>query len=449
MALDVLPLRIDRADPRPLATQIADQVRELALTGHLADGARLPSTRRLAGDLGVARGVAEQAWDQLRAEGWLESRSGAGTWLRTSGGHLAPATEATRSAAGRPPEDDPVMMDAGTPWQDPGASPVWRRAWREVSMATPPRAYQHPAGLWELREALAERLTRTRGLRVSADDVLVTGGTADGFRQLLVGLPAGPIAVEDPGYRAVVAMAHSVGREDRSLPVDRPPDSLAGCAAAFVTPAHQHPTGRVMPAADRLRLLQVATRDKCLVIEDDYDSEFRYDVAPVPALASLAPDRVGYLGTASKTVLPSLRLGWAVLPHPVHERVLAYRRITGDLPSWPVQRAFLTLLRDGHVDAVIRSARRVYAQRAPKVMAALAPYATLAGPVAGMYSTWLLEPDRAQRAHDAASAAGFRVTLLRDYCRRTSLSGLLVGFGGPSDAELDRALGVLAQALAD
>ncbi|GAA3654860.1 PLP-dependent aminotransferase family protein [Nocardioides ginsengisoli] len=440
----MVPLRLDRADPRPLGTQLADQVRQLVLDGALVPGDRMPATRRLAADLEVSRSVVEQAFDQLLAEGWLEARQGSGTWV--SGGTMGrPAAPARRRPATR--ERDLVMLDAGTPWIDPRHQSVWRRAWREVSVATPPRGYDDPRGLAELRGLLAERLGRTRGLAVDPDAVRVTGGTTAGLRHLLAVLPPGAVGVEDPGYRAAVATVAEAGRAVRDLPALEPVTDLRGCAAAYVTPAHQHPLGRVMPAADRLALLATARRDGALVVEDDYDSEFRYDVAPVPALASLDRDRVAYLGTASKAILPSLRLGWTVVPDGLLDAFDGHRSITHDAPPWPVQRALVTLLRDGYVDAVVRSARRVYAERAPRVVAALTPYADLAGPVAGMYSTWLLPHARAVRVQRAAEDAGFRVNLLRDYCRATRLSGLVVGFGGPTDAELDRALEVLVAAL--
>ncbi len=442
-----LPLLLDRSDPSPLSSQIADQIRRLALNGGLVDGAAMPSTRRLALDLGVARGVVEQAWDQLRAEGWIEARPGSGTWLRVGRWPGTGPTTASPEPAVRAREPLPVMLDAGTPWRSTEHLHLWRRAWREVSTATPPSGYEHPAGLPQLRELLAARLHRTRGLDVSADRVIITSGTVSGWRQLLGALPAGPVAVEDPGYRAVVRTASVVGRGVVSLPLEGPPRDLSGVAAAFVTPSHQHPTGRVMSGPDRMALLAAARETDTLVVEDDYDSEFRYDVAPVPALATMAPDRVAYLGTASKTVLPSMRLGWMVVPESLQEQIVADRVITFDVPPWPVQRALVTLLRDGYVDAVIRSARRVYAERALRVVAVLSPHAELAGPVAGMYSTWLLDQDRAVRARDAALAAGYRVNLLSDYCRNASLSGLLVGFGGPSDAQLDEALGILAGSL--
>lgn len=443
-----VPITVDRSDPRPLATQIADQVRAGATSGMLRPGTRLPSTRRLAADLGVARGVTEQAWDQLRAEGWLVSRIGSGSWLSHGPLPESPRTTARQPAA-VPPRVEPVMLDAGTPWRSssPALTSIWRRAWRETALATPPRGYAHAEGLPELRELVAERIARTRGIEVRPDEVLVTGGTVAAFRQVLTELPVGAIAVEDPGYRAVVHTAIAAGRAEVSLPVDGPPGSLAGCTAAYVTPAHQHPTGRVMPATERIELLRVARRDGCVVIEDDYDSEFRYDVAPIPALAALDRDLVAWLGTSSKTVLPGLRLGWAVLPPPLHAAVLERRRATLDLPPWPLQRAMVTLLRDGYVDALARAARRVYAERARRVVEVLGPHLHQLSPVAGMYSTWACPQPVAVAARDAARAAGFEVMLLADYCRRSDLTGLLIGFGGPSDAELERALTVIVAAV--
>lgn len=442
----MLPVTLDRADARPLGVQLADQVRRLVLAGTLAHGTRLPSTRRLAADLGVSRAVAEQAWDQLRAEGWLEARQGSGSWV--SGGP-GPGLGAVPKRARRPAEPASLVnLDAGTPWIDARHDAAWRRAWREVSSATPPRGYDDPRGLPDLRALLAERLATTRGLVVDPDDLHVTAGTTAGLRHVLSALPRQPVAVEDPGYRAAALTVLESGREVRDHPALFPFTDLSGCAAAYVTPAHQHPLGRVMPAEDRLTLLATARRDGAVVIEDDYDSEFRYDVAPVPALASIDPDVVAYLGTASKSVLPSLRLGWMVAPPPLREDIERHRALTHDAPAWPVQRAFVALVRDGYLDAVVRSARRVYAERAPLVVAALSPYAELAGPVAGMYSTWLLPHRRAVRARAAAEAAGFRVNLLADYCRSAELSGLVVGFGGPTDEELERALAVLAESLA-
>lgn len=448
----MLPVTLDRTSGEPLPAQLAGQVRSLVLSGTLATGDRLPSSRALAADLGVSRAVTEQAYDQLAAEGWLEARRGSGTYVTTTrpSGVTSRPTEPTprpTRVTSRPTQPT-SRLDTGTPFFDPRLEPGWRRAWREVSVAAPPRGYDDPRGLAELREALAARLGRTRGLDLHPDEIIVTAGTTDGLRALLPELRPGPVAVEDPGYRAAAETVLTYGREVIDLPAVETVRDLGAAVAAYVTPAHQHPLGRVMPAADRLSLLEAARRADAVVIEDDYDSEFRYDVAPVPAMATLDRGRVVYLGTAAKSVVPTLRLGWLVAPPDLHELILRRRTITHAGAAWPSQRALLTLLRDGWLDKAVRSARRVYAERAPRVAEAMTPYATLAGPLAGMYSTWLLPEPDARRARDAARAAGFEINLLSTYARSTGLTGLVIGFGGVTDAELDQALTALTGALA-
>jgi len=454
----MLPVTLDRTSGEPLPAQLAGQVRALVLSGTLGTGDRLPSSRALAADLGVSRAVTEQAYDQLTAEGWLQARRGSGTYVtatRTTTTAAAPqVTSRPTRPTSRPtrPTSRPTgvtpRLDTGTPFFDPRLEPGWRRAWREVSVATPPRGYDDPRGLLELREALAARLGRTRGLDLHPDEIIVTAGTTDGLRALLPELRRGPVAVEDPGYRAAAETVLTYGREVIDLPAVETVGDLGDAVAAYVTPAHQHPLGRVMPAADRLALLEAARRADAVVIEDDYDSEFRYDVAPVPAMARLDRGRVVYLGTAAKSVIPTLRLGWLVAPPDLHEPILRRRTITHAGAAWPSQRALLTLLRDGWLDRAVRSARRVYAERAPRVAEAMSPYATLAGPLAGMYSTWLLPETDARKARDAARAAGFEINLLSTYARTSGLTGLVIGFGGVTDAELDRALAALTGALA-
>jgi len=442
--VSALPLRLDRAASDPLPVQLAGQIRALILAGTLERGDRLPSSRALAADLGTSRAVAEQAYEQLIAEGWLQGRRGSGTYVGAPPGPIRPRRPRRSSVA----TDAPLRhLDTGTPWTDPCSTAGWRRAWREVSTATPPRGYDDPRGLPELRVALADRLARTRGLEADPDEIVLTAGTTDALRQLLPELPPGAIAVEDPGYRAAVETVRTFGRRVVDLPAIEPVTDLHGCAAAYVTPAHQHPLGRVMPAADRLTLLDAARASDAVVVEDDYDSEFRYDVAPVPALATLDRERVAYVGTAAKSVIPTLRLGWLVPPSDLLDAVVRRRTITHAGAAWPSQRALLTLLRDGWADKAVRAARRVYAERAPRVAAAMSPHAELAGPLAGMYSTWLLPQADAVRARDAALAAGFRLNLLSSYSRSSGLTGLVIGFGGVTDDELDRALAVISRAL--
>ncbi|HEX4473034.1 MAG TPA: PLP-dependent aminotransferase family protein [Nocardioides sp.] len=436
-------MALDRRSGVPLARQLAGAVRDQVVAGTRPVGRRLPSTRALARDLGVSRSVTEQAYDQLAAEGWLESRRGSGTYVAAG---AAPRRE-HRPSRPRPSESGLVRLDTGTPWIDPRHRAAWRRAWRDVSVASPPSAYDDPAGLAELRAELSGHLARTRGLTCGPDEILVTTGTIGGLNQVLAALAPGPVAHEDPGYRAATAAISASGREIVDLPAARPVTDLRGCAAAYVTPAHQHPLGPVMSGADRLSLLAAARSCGALVIEDDYDSEFRYDVAPVPALAALGRDVVAYLGTTSKTVAPSMRLGWLVAPPALHRVILDRREVTHDTPAWPVQRAFVSLLRDGYVDQVVRSARRTYAARAERVVSALGGRAEPIRPVAGMYATVPMPRVTALRVAASARDAGFEVPLLHDYCRASHLTGIIIGFGGCTDAELDRALAAIVRGL--
>ena len=438
-----LALRLDRSADPSLSSQVAGQIREGVVAGTLPVGGRLPSSRALARDLGVSRAVTEQAFDQLAAEGWVEGRHGAGTFV------AAGAVVRRRRRPAPPPATEHALhrLDTGTPWIDPRHRAAWRRAWRDVSAAPAPPSYDDPAGLRDLRVELAARLARTRGLRCDPDEILVTTGTIGGLTQLLTALPPGDIALEDPGYRAAAEAVLASGRALRDIPAVEPVTDLTGSVGAYVTPAHQHPLGPVMPGADRLSLIDAAARTGAVVIEDDYDSEFRYDVAPVPALAALDRDRVAYLGTTSKSVAPSMRLGWMVAPTPLHRAILARRAVTHDVASWPVQRAFLSLLRDGYVDQVVRSARRTYAARAARVTDALLPVAQPILPVAGMYVTVPMPQSTALRARARARRAGFEVPLLSDYCRTARRTGLIIGFGGCTDDELDRALGAIVAGL--
>ncbi len=455
-----LPVSLDRPDSgdrrgrTPLGVQLADQVRELITDGTLATGDRLPSTRRLAGDLGVSRTVTEQAFDQLLAEGWLEARRGSGTYVAASA-HVVPDgpdfADFPRPKVGSTPSRL-FRFDTGTPWIDPRHVAGSRRAWRDVAADRPPPGYPDPRGLTALREALCGHLARTRGLRCTPSEIVITNGTTDGLRHLLASLPDGPIAVEDPGYRAAAEVVLDSGRTLVDLPVDDTGLQVETLAepvrGVYVTPAHQHPLGITMSATTRLALLDRARRLNATVIEDDYDSEFRYDVAPLPALATLDRDRVVYLGTASKSVSPGLRLGWLVGPAALIEEISERRDRTHDQAPWPTQRAFLAMLRDGYVDRVVRSARRVYAQRSGLVLERLGGFGSVASHPAGMYLTLQLSRPLAERAAAAGRDAGFDVPLLSGYARSSDHHGLVLGFGGCTDAQLDAVLTVLARSLA-
>lgn len=451
-------VRLQRGAATPLAVQLAGQLRGRIQAGGLAAADRLPSSRALARELGVARGVVEQAFDQLTAEGWLTARHGSGTFVtddvRTAGPRRRPPAVRPRGAGADRP--DVIRLDTGTPWVDPRHRAGWRRAWREVAQATMPQEYPDPAGLPALRAVIADHVNTHRGLACTADEVLVTAGTTHGLAMLLDVVAPGAVAVEDPGYRAAVEVSRHAGREVVDVPVDSDGFDVAALAAdprrdvraLYVTPAHQHPLGITMSAPRRVALLAEAARRDALVVEDDYDSEFRYDVAPLPALAQLGLDRVAYLGTAAKTVAPGLRIGWLVTTADRAAEIAARRAARHDHPSWPVQRALLSMFEDGHVTRSVRSARRVYAERGDLVRGVLEPHGSLTGDLAGMYLTLALEPALAASVVRLAAADGVEVPSLADYCRGARRAGIVVGFGGPTDEQFGHVLRVLGRALA-
>ena len=448
-----LPLTIDRTSGLPLHLQLAEQFRAAVLDGRLQAGHRLPSTRDLARELAVSRSVTQAAYDQLHAEGWIEGRTGAGTYV-TDVVPLQPAVR--RHVEHRPDADTELLtLRPGIPYIAPAPDPGWRRAWREVSTQSPPRGYDDAAGLPALRAALADHVGRVRGIACGPENVLVTNGTVHGLRLLLTVTRAtgDRIAIEDPGYLNAVVAARDhqldivdVGVDQDGLLVGELTDDLA---AVYVTPSHQYPLGGRLPVARRNELVRWARRTGSLLIEDDYDSEFRYDVAPLPALAQLDLERVVHLGTLSKTLSPALRLGWLVASEAMVERLATFRADSGDWPGWPMQAALLAMLRDGYLDQAVRRGRRLYADRRTHTCAVLSPYGRIVGQDAGLHITLLL-PDGEDdlRIARAAREAGVVVAPLSEYRRSVAgPPGLVIGYATPSTSDLHKALTILTEVL--
>ncbi|MGC4936792.1 PLP-dependent aminotransferase family protein [Kribbella sp. DT2] len=448
-----LPLTVDRAAGVPLHLQLAEQVRAAIRDGRIQAGHRLPSTRDLSREVEVSRAVAQAAYDQLHAEGWIEGRAGSGTYVAD----VVPLPPATveRARPHQPPEPHLLTLRPGIPFIATTPDPGWRRAWREVSAQTPPRGYADPAGLPELRQALAEHVGRVRGIACGPENLVLTNGTVHGLRLLLdtTLAPGDRIAMEDPGYVNAAKAARSHGLDVVDVPVDadgmRVDALVDDVAAVYVTPSHQYPLGGRLPVARRNELIRWARRTGATLIEDDYDSEFRYDVAPLPALAQLDLDRVVHLGTLSKMLSPSLRLGWLVASTTVVDRIAAYREEASDWPAWPMQAALLAMLRDGYLDQLVRRSSRLYAERRNLTCRLLAPYGRVVGQDAGLHITLLL-PDHVddQVLAAKARAAGVAVAPLADY-RRTIQGppGLVIGYATPSDEDLVTALKILVDLL--
>ena len=390
-----LLVELDRRDERPLRAQLEDGLRDAVRTGRLAAHARMPASRALAGDLGVSRRLVVDAYAQLLAEGYLVARRGAGTYV-------AGAAEAGEPAAAQSPPR-PLQFDFFPGHPDLSSFPrrAWGRALRSAVAEAPDSAfgYPDPRGAIELRRALAGHLRRVRGLVADPESIVICAGAAQGFALLARALPGSRLAVEDPGLAPHRAILAEHGAELLGLSVDEQGarvDQLAALAArsgpidaVLVTPAHQSPMGVAMAPARRAALLAWAGATGGLIFEDDYDAEYRYDRAPLGALQGLAPDRVVYMGTVSKTLAPAIRLGWLVLPSRLRDRVTAQKTLADHGSPTIDQLALARLIEGGDYDRHLRQARRRYRARRDALVEALAtnlPEARVTGVAAGLHA---------------------------------------------------------------
>jgi GntR family transcriptional regulator / MocR family aminotransferase len=449
--VDVPPLVLDRAASVPLAVQLADGLRAATVEGNLRTGDRLPSTRALATALGVSRTVTAAAYDQLVAEGWAAGRRGAGTFVVAvpSGGVSPRAVPALRD-----PASPLISLRPGVPCVAVLDRSAWRRAWRAAA-DDPPDDAASAAGLPTFRVAVVEHLLRHRGLPADPDAVLVTAGTTSAVAELARTLPTGArVAVEEPGYRRAAAAVEAAGLQVLRVPVDG--DGLvvdavpAGVAAVCCTPAHQFPLGARLSAARRVALVARARAEGFLVVEDDYDGELRYDVAPLPLLAALGPDVVVHLGTASKLLTPTLGVGWLVAPPAVRDAVLDLRFRTGTRPAAAGQRVFTALAAHGDLARHLRRLRRELTVRRRAVTDAVtAAGRQVRGDAAGAHVVVPLESAAAEReVRGAAAERGVELDgLERHHGGTPTVGGVVIGYAGPSRADLDRALGVVGDVL--
>ncbi|WUH95335.1 PLP-dependent aminotransferase family protein [Streptomyces sp. NBC_00433] len=405
-------------------------LREAVRVGRLGAGTQLPSSRELAADLGVSRGMVTDAYAQLTAEGYLTSRQGAGTWVADvrQGPVSPPAGAFAADDRGGPDDLRPGLPDLAL---FPRAA--WSAAHRRVMTALPHRAfgYPDPRGLPELRAALAALLGRRRGVAAEPDQVVVTAGVAQAHTLLGHVLHARgqrTTAVEDPGSPEHTALLAATGLTAVAVPVDAEGLSVTALAAtgvrsAVVTPCHQFPSGVAYSAARRAALADWARDCGGVVVEDDYDGDFRYDRQPVGALQGLAPGHVVYTGSASKSLAPGLRLGWLVGPRDIVAEA-AERKRTMDLGhSVTEQAALADFLASGAYDRQLRRCQRLYRARRDALVGALArcaPGAEVSGIAAGLHAIVTLPerygPEPAFLA--AAARAGVAVRPLSHY--RTS-----------------------------
>ncbi|MEP6638937.1 MAG: PLP-dependent aminotransferase family protein, partial [Chloroflexota bacterium] len=394
-----LHVELDRGDAEPLHRQLERGLRGAVRDGRLEPNSLLPSTRALAGQLGVSRGIVVEAYEQLVAEGYLASRPGGATRVargpaatpiaRTD---LTPAAYAFDFRPGRPDVTE-----------FPRA--VWLRSLRRALHDAPSDrlTYLGGRGVPELRSALASYLNRVRGTAADPADIVISTGFVQGLGLAARALRDGgarQVAFEDPAdpeYRAIVAEAglHSV-----SIPVDESGlrvDLLEStdADAVLVTAAHQYPTGGVLPPERRSALVDWAARRGATIIEDDYDAEFRYDREPIGAIQGLAPEHVIYAGSASKILAPGLRLGWLVAPTRLFSAITSVKQAVDNGSAAFDQLAFADMLDRGELDRHLRRMRPIYRRRRDALLAALArwlPDFRPAGASAGLHVLAWLPP---------------------------------------------------------
>ena len=443
-------------DPTPRYQQICDGLRAQITQGQLQPGVRLPASRALSQDLGVARSTVVTAYEQLVAEGYLESRPGAGIFICDIT-PIAPPTAAPPQHIVSTPVQAGILIP-GEP--DPNIFPTlpWARCVARVARNTPSALIQleDPFGDPELRREIAAYAGRWRGITATADQVIVTGG-ATAALELVMGLLVedGQLAMETPGYIPTHRFAAARGWEVDWLPVGKQGATAPTRPAqvTVLTPSHQFPLGGTLPVPMRQAFLQAAKDRGGWIIEDDFDSEFRYAGQPVPAMAALDHGgRCVYVGTFSKTFSHALRLGYLILPQGLVERFRAALSQSSSGAAVTAQRPLAEFLASGQYDRHIRRARRLYAQRYAATADALEKWPAEFGRFhrheAGMQIAFHLPND----VHDtpivtAARAAGISIRGLSSCDPSGQAQGLLIGFCQSQPEDIAGQLDALRQVI--
>lgn len=456
-AADLL-VELDRGAGGPLHRQLEASIRAGIRTGRLAAGSALPPSRVLAASLRVSRGVVVTAYEQLTAEGYLISRSGGYTTIAAVPAPVPPP---------RPADVASPRINFGYGRTDVSQFPraAWLRSVRRVLTTAPTDRFGYTSGQGtpELRAALAGYLNRVRGTDADPATIVVCAGYAQAANllvQVLRGLGGRTVAVEDPSADDDVrALAAAAGMAVTGVPVGADGVDVTALAgvdadALVLTPSHQWPTGGVLPAAGRTAVIRWAAARDALVIEDDYDAEYRYDRAAVGAMQGLAPDRVAYVGSASKTLAPGLRLGWMVLPPRLVAPVVE-AKLLADRGSPAIdQLTFADFLGEGGFDRHLRRMRPLYRRRRDVLLAALArhlPRLRPAGIAAGQHLVAWLPPHLCEAAvEEAALRRGVAVLGVgRFRLARPGPPGLIFGYGSLSERAIEEGVVLLASALAE
>ncbi len=464
----------DRASATPYYRQIYDGYRMAILTGLLRRGERLPSTRALAAELGISRLPAVYAFEQLLHEGYIEGRAGSGTYVKDSiPDELANATAGAAQSSPAASQKTRAQLLSERPRLAPlrvslpalDRFPV--RLWSKLvskharQFTIEQMAYGDPAGYLPLREAVADYLRTARAVRCEADQVLIVSGSQMALQITALSLlgSGSTVCIEEPGYPGAHAALACGGARIVPVPVDDEGidvDALAAkgrkVRAVYVTPSHQYPLGVSMTASRRMALLDWARRTGAWIVEDDYDSEYRYASRPLGALQGIDASRVIYIGTFSKVLFPSLRLGYVVVPHSLIDDFTRHRESI-DLFSPVLEQAVLAeFLRDGHFGRHLRRMRALYEKRRDALVRGLREHAAELVPHnsdAGLHVTTFLPQGIDDRVIvREAARRGIEATALSTcYVGEHPRSGLVLGFGGASERRIITACKTLGEVL--
>jgi GntR family transcriptional regulator/MocR family aminotransferase len=454
-----LLLRLDRKLGEPLRSQLERELREAIRAGRLQPGERLPSSRALAAHLGLSRGLVLDCYRQLQAEGYLTTRGGSATRVAAVAQPSNPMRTAPAPAAPK------LMVDFIPGLPDLASFPRgdWAWALRESSRRVPSTdlGYGDPRGSATLRTVLAAYLRRVRAATVDPDRIVISTGFAQGLNLVLRALGRDgtqQVAIEDPGDLYHSAVSQRTGVTAVPVPVDERGivvDALAATAvgAVVLTAAHQSPTGVVLAPERRHALLAWAREHNATIIEDDYDAEFRYDRDPVGTLQGLAPDCVALVGTVSKSLAPSLRLGWIVVPPWLADAVTEEKRLDDRGSPTLDQVALAHLVESGRYDRHLRRMRTVYAARRDTLVRALAEHAPeveLTGLAAGFHAVARLPTGLEEEAViSAARSRSIGLYGMSEYrsSGATRPPELVLGFGNVSEEAIEFGIAAISNLL--
>ncbi|MCX5194875.1 PLP-dependent aminotransferase family protein [Streptomyces sp. NBC_00249] len=434
------------AGTRGLRAALTEALREAARSGRLTPGTRLPSSRSFAADLGIARNTVAEAYAELVAEGWLTARQGSGTRVAE---RARPRRPAGTARAHRPARRGPAYsLVPGTPDLSGFPRTAWLTAARRALAVAPDAAFGYAVdarGRVELREALAGYLARARGVYTDPDRIVLCAGFVHALTllgQVLKGRRVREVAVEGYGLDIHRQLLEGAGLRTRPLPLDEAGARTGDLAAlgprtgaVLLTPAHQFPTGVALTPQRRAAAVDWARSSGGLILEDDYDGEFRYDRQPVGALQGLDPDRVVYLGTASKSLAPGLRMGWMVLPPDLVDEVLEAKGRIDWTSSAVEQLTLAEFLTSGAYDRHVRGMRLRYRRRRDELVAALAGRVPVSGIAAGLHAVLDLPAGTERSVIQAAAWQDLALEGLARYRHPASTmpprEALVVGYGTP------------------